>query len=470
MGKFTKWARRHWEAVIPISLAAGVYFAVIHPKGESVKQEADGVLSAEEGHDVVYSFLSKDRLNSFTPELNGFVNDFDVFAEQEFLANGLDSYRFSSRLSISWESFWGKIMPASRTGYSPSQSTIFVINSNKPPLEFIATFQHEAGHAKGGLLGAGEYPSTAYDFYSLLRMYSFNRDIGSLYIDRNFSHIMSQVGGWGKEERSPYAYGVLNFLIQANKEEGNLEKAVAGILDSYPWNDYSKEVEKAVSAYGGAYETFYNEFSALIHQQGFRQGLERHLSAAQAEEYIDFLRIKALGALGFDAEYETNSDKVITGFIEKYKDNPDFNPYFMEKALGLNRFSSSFAKSDINYSEIAQSYMSRFYPDGNIRFRPDAPLISYVTPKMAQFAGEFELDASDFELSNGNFEEYRLHICNAINWYSKVIESSCSRISNPELNKQCLSVVSYFENEAGYYISHCNAILAEKGLACGNEQ
>lgn len=441
MGKFKEWARRNWQAVIPISLAAGMYYVLFHPKGEYVKQDADGIMTAEEGRVMENKFLVIERVKGFTPEMKNFVNDFDVFAEREFLANGLDSYRFSSRLNISWESFWEKLVDVSRTSYHFSDSLIIVKNEYGGTVDFAATFHHEAGHAKAGLFSSmSEYPSMAYEFYSLLRMYSLNRGVGSIYLDYNFSGISNNLGG---TKDVPYKYGTLNFLVQANKEKGNLEKAVAGIFDSYRFFvDYSDEVNNVVSEYGSFPNAFFGMFEKLIQQPDFKQGLERHMPSWQAEEYIDFLHIKALSM-----RIPDNMNKVLNNFIEKYKDNSDYNPYFMQEAMYLSVWIGSLDQSDkqsIDYPAIVENYLSRYHPDGNTQFNPDNALVSHITAEMTFTAGESEANAAI--LLGPDSEQYRQHLCNAIQWYS---------------------IAAKAEQElAESEISYVNALLEEAGLEC----
>ncbi|MFA5887141.1 MAG: hypothetical protein WC852_00310 [Candidatus Nanoarchaeia archaeon] len=322
---------------------------MLSPEGEQVIQDADGVLTAEEQANAEQALSPDYYANDFIP-FKPLVNDFNVFMGNELVSQGLNERRFDDELHVYMVNDEAEMREKYTYGNRPwvppafhgdTNSTLYILKNSYIPADFIMAFTHESGHHFRS--SAYEFPSKAYEMYFAFRAYGFNRRIGSLFADYASPVPMSTSGDESRrclpvdeyfagDYHKYYSFGDLGFLIQANLENGNLEKAFNNIL-TRPILYLEQTTVDAARQYGNMCEVGLGEFRKLLEKPGFRQGLLRHMSPEEANEFTDYLLINANDIMSAVKSNEGMYPNILERqemlrneeqFLDSYPNNPFF--------------------------------------------------------------------------------------------------------------------------------------------------
>lgn len=338
------------KSAMALSLAGAISGCdMLSPEGVPAKQDADGVLSAEEQQQAEQALSSKAKVNDFLP-FRPLVNDFNVFMGNEMASRGLNERRFDDELHVYMVRDEDEMAEKYSFGNRPwvppafhgdTNSTLYIMKNIYLPADFIMTFTHESGHDFRS--SAYEFPSKAHEMYFALKAYGMNRRIGSL-----FANYASPVPMSTSEDESRrclpvdeyfagdyhkyYSFGDIGFLIQANLENGNLERAFNNIL-TRPILYLEANTKNAARQYSNMCEVGLGEFRKLLEKPGFRQGILRHMSPEEANEFTDFLLLNANDIVsivksneGMPASVLERQDTIRSAeqFLDSYPNNPFF--------------------------------------------------------------------------------------------------------------------------------------------------
>lgn len=338
--------------ILPLAFSAGCdYFA---PNGMPVKQDADGVLTAEEERGAKEALETKSYINDFA-SFRPLANDFNVYADNNFRQQGLLSVRFSDDLHISFVDNTADYCDTNNPWVSPAcsksfNSTLYFKRDNFKQLYFLRTFHHEIGHQMRA--DGYEFSSEANKAYFLLNIYGFNKIIGSAFADLAFSPPSAIENSDGTytycqpvneymagDFRKYYGYGDLGFLIMANSLDGNLEKAVDKIMRA-PRLYLEHLLDNAAAAYGNMCEAMVGEYGKLLQNQNFQAKLKERMSNEEMLEYIAYLRLAANDSIGYPlseeglapfAEWKARTISEGEDFISRFGNNP----YFRQMAMNM---------------------------------------------------------------------------------------------------------------------------------------
>lgn len=279
---------------------------MLYPEGIPAKQDADGVVTQKEENEMGNILSSQEPVNDAAPFLPLF-NDFNVFMGRELAAQGLDERRFDDELHVymvrdeaemAEKYHFGNLNWVPPAFHGDSNSTLYILKNEFMPLNFMMTLTHEAGHDFRS--SAYEFPSKAHEMYFALKAYGLNRKIGSVFAgnavvmpypdDSELSIRCVPVNEYlEKDFHKYYFFGDLGFLVQANLENGNLEKAFNNIL-TRPILYLEETTKNVAMQHENICDASLSEFNKLLGQPGFRQGLLRHVSEKEAMEMINYLR------------------------------------------------------------------------------------------------------------------------------------------------------------------------------------
>ena len=298
------WAKKTAAA---LSLAGALTGCdMLAPEGVAVKQDADGVITQEEENEMGNLLMSQDYANDFTPYI-GFVNDFNVFMGEEMASQGLDRRRFDDDLHVYMvrdeeemaEKYeFGNIPVLPPAFHGDTNATLYMLQNNFMPHGLIMTFTHEAGHHLRS--SAYEFPSKAHEMYFAIRMYGLNKKIGSVFAgnavvmpypdESDLSIRCVPMNKYlEKNYRKYYFFGDFGFIVQANIENGNLERAFNNIL-TRPNLYLEQSTRDAAMQYGNICEASHSEFNKMLDKPEFLQGLLRNVNEKEASELINYLR------------------------------------------------------------------------------------------------------------------------------------------------------------------------------------
>ncbi len=334
-----------------LSLAAGCDYYT--PEGMQVKQDADGVLTAEEEKNIETALETEGYVNDALPYLP-FANDFNVYADSMFRAEGLPSVRFSDDLHIYFpdnfaEEYTGNKpeMPVAFSKYS--NSTLYFTRDHFLPLNYLVTFHHEAGHQLR--TSPDEFPSEANKAYFVFNVYGFNKRIGSAFADFAFNNPrpLLNPNDTAKQWCQPvneylagdfnkyYGYGDLLFLVMANRFDGNLEKALDKVMRA-PRLWLEQAVRDTSSSYTNMCDAMIGEFTKLMQNQGFQERLEQSMLRKEMLELVSYMQFTANKSIGdylsLDglmprAEWRERTISEGEAFLSRFGNNP----YFRHKAV-----------------------------------------------------------------------------------------------------------------------------------------
>lgn len=348
------------KSAMALSLAGAISGCdMLSPEGVPAKQDADGVLSAEEQQQAEQALSSKAKVNDFLP-FRPLVNDFNVFMGNEMASQGLNERRFDDELHVYMvrdeDEMAEKYSFGNRPWVPPAfhgdmNSTLYLMKDNVLPANFVMSFTHEAGHHFRS--SAYEFPSKAHETYFALKAYGFNRRIGSLFA--NYSAVVPYPLESDPIKRclpiddyfpgdfhKYYALGDLGFLVQANLENGNLEKAFNNIL-TRPILYLERTTVDAARQYSDVCQAGLGELNKLLEKPGFMQGILRYMSRNEADEFVDYLRINATNIYYSMIESENlpvNSAEKndFIANLENFLDANPSNPYFKGQVTSILSF------------------------------------------------------------------------------------------------------------------------------------
>lgn len=346
---------------------------MLSPEGVAVKQNADGVLTQEEAAEAESALGVNGKVKDFVPFLN-FVNEADVFRVNELEKQGLPGHRFSDDLHVYMVKDEAEMKEKYEFGNRPwvppafhgdTNSTLYIISDYYMPPEFMLSFLHEAGHDIRN--DAYEFPSEANRNYFAFRAYAMNRRIGSVFADYAFRNPMPKMKGEdvGKycqpvdeylsgDFHRYYGYADLEFLIQANLANGNLEKAFDKIMRS-PMLYLEASTKSVAENYPDMCSAMLGEFETLIEQPAFRQELLQHVSRDEADAYVAFLRLSAMDKIGYlllDDGLITRQEWLssLAERANKVIDMQTGNPFFHSRAISVLSFTHIMQAMDIIYN------------------------------------------------------------------------------------------------------------------------
>lgn len=355
MGKLKKFLKDSAGLLITAGIFGGGYCYLSRPDGVPLKAEADGVLTAEEQERAEGYFVGNIH-DANMDDLKAFINDFDVFTAREFQESGLEPSRIDEDLHISPMQGLAKTICKRGSGcYGGIRSTIYIrpeLNGLNDELYVLEIIEHELGHTHDFFMTFSNYlselPSQSNEMYSMLKMYSFNKAIGAEYALRTFN---PEISTWkdncsSGEGTERYILGRIGFLVQANKAEGNLEQALYNVLNESRWS-LDSDSEDTIEKYKSLSWAYFEEYEKLLQQPLFIDGLEKHMSHNEAEEFISYLKVWVgyekdqlmfNGELTFKAAYDIFKENTEL-FLQRYN-NPILINKLTEKLWELQVFGS----------------------------------------------------------------------------------------------------------------------------------
>ena len=263
---------------------------VCEPDGISAYQEADGVLTEQEKQ--AYQDF-RGNVMQFEGMPQQFTNDLDELISQEFERKGLPSHRIGSSLYIylgSEEEVKDEYGGDSVSFYRFINNTIYMANDWFDKKAFINTFFHEVGHHLRE--EDNEYYSMANQIYASFKVYCLDNEIGFDFADNtlSFDFRPDNIRDYCPNGTSrKYAYGGLAFLVEANKQNGDLEKTLQKILASSSDYLHSNVVNKG-REYDNVCNMIFNEYENLLEQPQF---VEDFMACSEEPnnftEYINYL-------------------------------------------------------------------------------------------------------------------------------------------------------------------------------------
>ncbi|MFH1066013.1 MAG: hypothetical protein V1734_05905 [Nanoarchaeota archaeon] len=350
-----KWLKRA-ALIFPLAFSAGC--EDLTPQGMQVKQDADGIVSAEEEAEIKAAIETPGYVNDFT-NFRHFVNDFNVDADNNFRQQGLPSYRFNDELHIAFVADTAEGCNTNKPWAAPACSqdfnyTLYFKKDNFSPLYFLATFHHESGHRMQQ--GNYEFPSEANKAYFMFNIYGFNRRIGSAFADFAFNlpvpltNSGNIVQKWcqpvneylAESSMKYYGYGDLGFLMMANRFNGNLEKALDKMIRA-PQLYLEQAVRDASLSYDNMCDVMIGEFQKLLGNPGFIERLEKNMSRDERLEFVSYLQFAAnesigspMSADGLMPKEEWRARTISEGedFISRFGNNSYFRQMAVEKISG----------------------------------------------------------------------------------------------------------------------------------------
>jgi len=338
------------------------------PEGQLVKCEADGVISEQEEQDLIriaskeHKIMSIDikgndvevirpvGVTQFEGPIQMFINDSDIFFNQEFEDRGFDRIGISKDLHIYMpedeEEFKKKYKMAhanltdapffASAFYSGANNTIYIPKGEYFE-EFLPTMHHEIGHSMR--ISDEEFPALMNEMYSNFKLYLMNKTLGSSVlpnINRYFPR--DKLGDFEEGYLHNYQIASLGFLIRANdgvmadnnKMDGNLE-ATVDYISKVPKLNFEKEVRGVVENYPEMRSAYMDQLEKLLDKPGFRDSF-KNLSDKEFKDFTDFLKASNFSFNVFMDHYDELDGRIIKKLppedLVKYD-----NPEILEKAI-----------------------------------------------------------------------------------------------------------------------------------------
>lgn len=396
------------QLISGILLAYGLQGCIMEPEGVQVKKEADGVLTAVE-KEKVFNFLSSDeKLNDFSENMRDYLNDYNVFLDNEARDSGINGVRFKDdlHLYLGDDEYLNSIYSGQREStpsafYKRRNSTIYMHTAAFTPSLFIPTFYHEFGHSLRD--NVVEFTSMANETYSLLKGIAFDNQIGSIFIADSLSSLSScrNYADRRYTEGEDYEIAYLSFLVNATKSNGHLEKALETTRIS-PFLYLMGTGLNSWQRHGNLCDARFMEFQALLNTSEFNNFLNDYLDDTGVSELKSYLslanlekkqRQKARNGLISSAEH---LDSVISA-AEDFLSAGYPNPYFHANVASMliDAYSSSIYNLAGDYSTegISKSFefaekiivldnklncnFHPFYCNGKIAFPREQAVSSY---------------------------------------------------------------------------------------------
>lgn len=296
------------------ALVAGGGYFFCAPRGEQIKQNADGVITSEERESILGSIARP--LTAYTKPLAGLLNDFEEFKAREFEAKGIPAHRFDDDLHVDFSDSGARFWCGNRAGacFNWKNDTVFVPENMHNFIEGLYGLEHEIGHANrttflgipiGKTVSTMEVESTANAMYSALRMYSLDKIVGAEYA---VSAAWFYNCNAPSEEAFPYILGHIGFLVQANKAGGDLEKAMHRLLTEDE-AVLAQDTSQVVSKYNNYCSAFFGQYDKLLRQDTFFRDIEKHVGYEDATEFVHFLWLALI--------HEQNRMEMASGTLNK---------------------------------------------------------------------------------------------------------------------------------------------------------
>lgn len=341
MGKLKKFLKETAGLFIIAGITGAGYCYLSRPDGIPLKAEADGILTAEEQERAEGYFVGNIR-DANMNDLKAFINDFDVFTAKEFEESGLEANMIDEDLHISpLQGLANIICKRGSACYAGIRSTIYIrqkFNRLNDELNLLEIIEHEIGHTHNFFMTFSDYldelPSQSNEMYSMLKMYSFNKAIGAEYVLQTFD---PEISTWKKncissEGTERYILGRIGFLVQANKAKGNLEQALYNVFNESRWS-LGSDSEDTIGKYGSLSLAYFGEYEKLLQQPLFIDGLEKHMSHNEAQEFISYLQVWA----GYEKYQLLKGERTLKAAYDIFKENAEFflqhsnNPLLVDK-------------------------------------------------------------------------------------------------------------------------------------------
>jgi len=381
LNNLKKWAARLGLVVTAAVSGAGCQY--IEPMGQAVHAEADGVLTQTEENDILDLLEATDRgerklieyvdedsyITDFTGgPLQNLVNEADEYISQEMEKNGFPRKRFGNGLNMflapSRQYLIENENMAEYAGafYRSSNNTIYIPLKTGPIGfevdlgygNFVPYFHHELGHHLRE--GAYEMASMGNEIYSNLKMYDFNKKLGSPLVSIGLFLLPEEE--WKDiyaNALSIYTIGSLDFLVQVNwkrdsngnivEADGNLEAAMNRILTD-PQLHLEKKVKEVSSRYSNFREAQTAELNNMVSKQGFRESF-RNLDDREFEEFAAMLKLGNYATIYFMSRFEEAGVNVEARdaflqlseeFLGKYGQNPYFKARVVRNLTGYHTY------------------------------------------------------------------------------------------------------------------------------------
>ncbi|MBU2590072.1 MAG: hypothetical protein KKB39_04905 [Nanoarchaeota archaeon] len=322
------------------------------PEGDKVKTYADGIISVEEEDQIRLEFESINGIDGFNPIVQNFVNDVDVYLKNEFSRKGFELRGITEDLHIympqdevelaqKYKEVCLKDKPKNSSAFYGPNNTIYIPKTSNFILDdtimpynitlgdFYSTFFHELGHHSR--YDPEEYYSEAFEYYASLKLYALNKKLGLQVLTNSLCFLPKKDADDYFEK---YDYGCVNFIIQANKFDGNLETSFNHILTTpqLHMKSYLKDVLDQYSTMSYAYLF---EFEKLLFSNGFKKSFDK-LNDNEFFEMRDFFRAYVYYITsrwdeveGYEYSYNlVKAREYSEEFLEKYE-----NPYFRGKLI-----------------------------------------------------------------------------------------------------------------------------------------
>ncbi len=278
--------------------------APLEPEGQKAKHDADGKISVQEHNSIKRLFESKEGVQYYDSTTRAFVNDVDLYLKQEFSDEGLSLRGITDGLHIyltennqglakKYKEVYLSKMPRSFNAFYGLNKTIYMskntssddiaLTPNISLKKFYELFFHELGHHNR--YQTNEYGSKANESYAQMKLYNLNRKLGKQTIIGSLCFLPDKSADQYFEE---YDYGCMNYIVQANKFGGNLEKGLDHVLTA-PLDTMEKDLESVLEAHSSISDAYLSEFQKLIFSQGFRKSFD-DLDKNEFSEMRDFLQ------------------------------------------------------------------------------------------------------------------------------------------------------------------------------------
>lgn len=348
------------------------------PEGQKVQGYADGVITEQEAPAIQFQFESD--IDGFNPVIKNLVNDEDIFHKKEFSRRGFKLRGITSKLHIDMPEDIDALarkhrqvcmskMPDDVGAFYGPNKTIYMpktygsllgseMQTISPDLQmFHDVFFHELGHHLR--FGLDEYGSKAHESYAGLKLYMLNRKLGMQTMTDALCFLPKKHADYYFDK---YDFGCVNFIVQSNRFDGNLEAGLDYILAApkAPMESYLREV---LGNYPSISDAYLLEFEKALYSDGFRDSFDR-LDNLEFDEMRDFLRAYAY--------YTTAKWNKIEG---------SESPRLFDKAM---KYSENFLATYENpyFRGILISWLTGFYHDSN------APIVEDIKKMMAEKSTE----------------------------------------------------------------------------------
>ncbi|MBU0469908.1 MAG: hypothetical protein KKA62_05755 [Nanoarchaeota archaeon] len=236
---------------------------------------------------------------------------------------------------------------------------IVVDNTHTPP-KFHTILNHELGHTQDE--GKEEFLSIYHEKYSIIKNYQLTKKYGSFLIGNFFEDLSVDEGSNLTSYENMYQKSFLLIPAILIESGGDLDRAYDEIAhsDILLLNTRLKKAQKNFS--GNPRDRYYQSWDKLIHLEGFKKDLQKHLSETETEEFISYLDLKNKKMYISNFEDEHPVKKELSILSKEYLANKNFtNPFFKAQVvLSLEKeiLEPFLAVKDDGYESNDQKYES----------------------------------------------------------------------------------------------------------------